>query len=398
MNPNCAGGAGIKLYASPNAALMKKPVHPAPGRRAPWLVACLAALALLVTSGTAQEPLVFGVIGDSGEVTRGLLDVAREMRVYHRARGKFDFVLMLGDNIYSNGIGRGIQKVFEAPFGDLLAVGVQFYAVLGNHDIRRGTELQIHYPAWNMNGRRFYAFAKGDDLIEFFGLDSTALSEEPSSLEVAETARLEKERAALERKKTLTDSERQRLAWINAEVVENTAFINEQTNVESAQLVWLGEALTTSRARWKVVFLHHSIYSAATKRGGHGGEASLLKLRARLEPIFVGHGVDLVLAGHDHHYDRSTLQPVTSPTGHRVQYVTAGASARLRTNVIDYKNTFLAKADATTHSFLIAHVTRETIRIEARGANGRTLDAFEVVKSRLTEQGHAAGTAVPRAR
>lgn len=26
-------------------------------------------------------------------------------------------------------------------------------------------------------------------------------------------------------------------------------------------------------------------------------------------------GVDLVLAGHDHHYDRSTLQPAKSPTG-----------------------------------------------------------------------------------
>jgi hypothetical protein len=37
---------------------------------------------------------------------------------------------------------------------------VQCYALLGNHDIRRGTELQIHYPAWNMTGRRFYEFSK----------------------------------------------------------------------------------------------------------------------------------------------------------------------------------------------------------------------------------------------
>jgi 3',5'-cyclic AMP phosphodiesterase CpdA len=355
-------------------------------QRSRWRFACLAALALLATPGRAQEPLVFGAIGDSGEVSQGLLGVAREMQTYHRDRAKFDFVLMLGDNIYSDGIGRGLPRVFEAPFADLLRAGVQFYAVLGNHDIRRGTELQIHYPAWNMNGRRFYAFSKGDGLIEFFGLDSTALSEEPSSLEVAETARLEKERAALERKKTLTDSERKRLAWISAEVVENTAFVNEQTNVESAQLAWLGDALAASRARWRVVFLHHSIYSAATKRGGHGGEASLLRLRARLEPIFVRHGVDLVLAGHDHHYDRSTPQPAASPTGHKVQYVTAGASARLRANVVDYTNAFLARADATTHSFLIVRVTRDAVRIEARGADGRTLDTFEVVKTQTTER------------
>ena len=135
-----------------------------------------------------------------------------------------------------------------------------------------------------------------------------------------------------------------------------------------------------------MVFLHHSIDPAATKRGGHGGEASLLRLRARLEPIFVGHGVDLVLAGHDHHYDRSTLQPAKSRTGHRVQDVTAGASARLRANVIDYRNTFLARADATTHSFLIVHVTSNAIRIEAHGADGRTLDTFEVVKSQTRER------------
>jgi hypothetical protein len=335
---------------------------------------------LLVTSGTAQQPLAFGVIGDSGEVTPGLLAVAREMGVYRRDRATFDFVLMLGDNIYSDGVGRGLARVFEVPFADLLAAGVQFYAVLGNHDIRRGTELQIHYPVWNMKGRRFYQFSKGDGLIEFFGLDSTALSDEARSLEVIERSRLENERAALERRQSLTAAERRRLARIAAELEEDIAFINEQEAVKNAQLLWLRDGLTKSQARWKVVFLHHSIYSAATKLGGHGGQRSVLRLRDVLEPIFVGGGVDLVLAGHDHHYDRSTPQPANSPTGHQVQYVTAGASARLRARVVDHTNTFLAKADATTHSFLVVHVTRDAVRIEAIGADGRTLDTFEVVK------------------
>jgi acid phosphatase len=351
------------------------------------LAAGVAGLALLVSAPTtAQAPLAFGVIGDSGEVTRGLLGVAREMANVHRDRTKFDFVLLLGDNIYSDGVGRGIAKVFEAPFADLLARGVQFYAVLGNHDIRRGTELQIQYPGWNMNGRRFYEFSKEDGLIDFFALDSTALSDEAWSLEVAEKARLDKERTVLERKKTLTKSEQEHLARIDAELIEDTAFINEQAAVKSAQLIWLGDALTKSRARWKVVFLHHSIYSAATKGRGHGGERSVLRLRALLEPIFVGGGVDLVLGGHDHHYDRSTPQPAKSSTGHQVHYVTAGASARLRARAVDHTNTFLAKADATTHSFLIVHVTRDAIRVDAMGADGRTLDTFEVVKRQLTER------------
>ena len=352
--------------------------------RTAGLATLVLMLAPVTTPGKAQEPIVFGVIGDSGEVTPGLRGVAREMLAYRRDRAKFDFVLMLGDNIYSDGVGRGIQKTFEAPFADLLAAGVQFYAVLGNHDIRRGTELQIHYAAWNMTGRRFYAFSKGDGLVEFFALDSTALSDEARALVLVEKARLDNERAALQRKKTtLTASERRRLEKLNAELGEDVVFINEQAAVKNAQLVWLRDALANSQARWKVVFLHHSIYSAATRSGGHGGERSVLRLRHLLEPIFVEGGVDLVLAGHDHHYDRSTLQPASAPASHQVQYVTAGASARLRADVIDHANTFLAKADATTHSFLIVEVTHDAIRIEAIGANGKTLDRFEVVKGPL---------------
>ena len=321
---------------------------PVRARRAVRRTASLTALTLALFSalGVGQEPLVFGVVGDTGEVTPGLRGVIREMLNYRRNRAKFDFMLLLGDNIYSDGIGRGIPKVFEAPFADLLSAGVEFYAVLGNHDIRRGTDLQINYPGWNMAGRRFYAFSKGDRLVEFFGLDSTALSGEARSLVIVEKAGLDAERAALGRKSQLTAAEKQRLSRINEELGEDLSFINEQAAVRNAQLAWLNEALAKSEARWKVVFLHHSIYSAATRRGGHGGERSVLTLRALLEPIFVRGGVDLVLAGHDHHYGRSTLQPVNSPTGHQVQYVTAGASARLKRGVIDDRNTFLAKADA----------------------------------------------------
>ena len=280
--------------------------------------------------------------------------------------------------------GAEFHKVFEVPFAPLLEAGIEFHAVLGNHDIRRGTELQINYAGWNMNGRRFYSFSKGDDLVEFFGLDSTALAGEASALVVVEKARLDQERAALARKATLTASETRRLAHINAELGEDVEFVKVQETVKNDQLVWLHDALTRSKARWKVVFLHHSIYSAATRRGGHGGEKSVLTLRALLEPIFVDRRVDLVFAGHDHHYDRSTPQPVNPANGHRVEYVTAGGSARLRTALVDDRNTFTARAVGTTNSFLIAHATPDAIRIEAIGADGRTLDSFQVLKTAAT--------------
>ena len=197
--------------------------------RSAGLATLVLVLTPATTPGKAQEPIVFGVVGDTGEVTPGLRGVVREMLAYRRDRARFDFVLLLGDNIYRDGVGRGIQKVFEAPFADLLAADVQFYAVLGNHDIRRGTELQINYAAWNMAGRRFYAFSKAEGLVEFFALDSTALSDEARALVLVEKARLDNERAALQRKKTtLTASERRRLEKLNAELGEDVVFINEQ--------------------------------------------------------------------------------------------------------------------------------------------------------------------------
>jgi hypothetical protein len=78
---------------------------------------------------------------------------------------------------------------------------------------------------------------------------------------------------------------------------------------------------------------------------------------------------------------------VIGDSGHQVQYVTSGASARLRADVIDHGNTFTAKAVGTIHSFLIACATREAIALEAIGADGKTLDSFTVVKRQSTEPG-----------
>src|SRR5581483_7361660 len=43
----------------------------------------------------------FAVIGDSGTGDRDQYDVARQMETYRQAT-KFDFVIMLGDNIYGS--------------------------------------------------------------------------------------------------------------------------------------------------------------------------------------------------------------------------------------------------------------------------------------------------------
>lgn len=66
----------------------------------------------------------------------------------------------------------------------------------------------------------------------------------------------------------------------------------------TTQAAWLDQDLASTSRPWKIVYLHRPPYSSGDKHG------SDLALRAALEPVLVKHGVQLVLAGHDHHYER----------------------------------------------------------------------------------------------
>jgi hypothetical protein len=171
--------------------------------------------------------------------------IARRMIAYHGER-PFNTVIMLGDNIYPNGEASDLQRKFERPYAELLSNGVNFYASLGNHDVRRGREAQIGYKLFNMQGRAYYSFVRGDGLVEFFALDTTRL--------------------------------------------------------EGEQLRWLDTSLAASRVRWKIAYFHHPIYSSGARHG------SSKKRRALLEPLFRKHGVAVVFSGHEHFYERTHPQ------------------------------------------------------------------------------------------
>jgi len=92
----------------------------------------------------------FAVIGDSGTGEREQYEVAKEMEIYRQKVG-FDFVIMLGDNIYGGHRPRDFAEKFEQPYKPLLDAGVKFYASLGNHDDPNDERL---YKPFNMGGER----------------------------------------------------------------------------------------------------------------------------------------------------------------------------------------------------------------------------------------------------
>lgn len=106
--------------------------------------------------------------------------------------------------------------------------------------------------------------------------------------------------------------------WYSEEI-GSVLFIGLDSNIvgNSEQLSWLGDTLADrDPTQWVIVAMHHPAYSA----GWHG---PTWDVRLNWVPLFEQHDVDLVLAGHDHDYQR--MSPMNG-----VQYIVSGGGSRIR--------------------------------------------------------------------
>ena len=115
---------------------------------------------------------------------------------------------------------------------------------------------------------------------------------------------------------------------------------------------WLADDLDDARARgkrWLFAYMHHPPYS----RGTHDStaETDLIELHDNLVPLFEAKGVDMVLTGHSHNYERSFLakdDAVLQP--HASEYTKIGSPAASLSAGMSRSQEFLfvPNADATT--------------------------------------------------
>ena len=70
-------------------------------------------------------------------------------------------------------------------------------------------------------------------------------------------------------------------------------------------LTWLENDLAATRSDWIIATWHHPPYT----KGSHDSDAEgrLIEMRAHALPSWKSYGVDLVLTGHSHSYERSFL-------------------------------------------------------------------------------------------
>ena len=130
------------------------------------------------------------------------------------------------------------------------------------------------------------------------------------------------------------------------------------------QADWLDQDLAASTAPWKIVYMHKPMYSS----GSHGSDTTL---RAKLAPVLQQHGVQLVLSGHDHDYERMI------PQGGVAYVVTGGGGIGTRSVGT---SSFTAFAVDVIH-LVYVEVGMDELVLHAIDATGREFDSMVVPRS-----------------
>ena len=263
-----------------------------------------AASPVKLTLPLKEGSLRFAVIGDTGSGTSKQRELG-DMMVQYRAAFPFEFVLMMGDNLYGGETPQDFEKKFAEPYRQLLADKVKFYATLGNHD----QALQVNYENFNMNGKEYYRFKKGN--VAFYSLNSNYM--------------------------------------------------------DKKQVEWLESELAKDTSEWKVCFFHHPPYSSAKKHGSDG------QLREVVEPIFLKHGVDVVLTGHDHVYER--IKPQKG-----IYYFVSGAGGKLRSGDISETSPLTEKSYDRDMHFMLFEVAGDQMYFQAISRTGETIDSGVITR------------------
>lgn len=127
------------------------------------------------------------------------------------------------------------------------------------------------------------------------------------------------------------------------------------------QVEWLDKDLAATTQPWKIIYMHKPPYSS----GMHGSDTTLRNL---LKPVLKRHGVQLVLAGHDHNYERIKPQDGTA-------YIVTGGGG-IGTRSVG-TSSFTALSEDVIH-FIYGEVHQDEMILHAIDATGREFDSMVV--------------------
>lgn len=223
------------------------------------------------TAGTVTNTRIW-VLGDAGTSNGNQAAVRDAFYTFTAARTP-NLVLQLGDNAYNSGLDSEYQTAMFNMYPTMLRK-TPFWPCLGNHETAQSTAFVDTYPYFDIytlptageaggvasGTEHYYSFNYAN--IHFIVLDSMTASRS----------------------------------------VDDPA---TPQNEDGPMAAWLRNDLQSTTATWIIAYFHHPPYT----KGSHNSdtETELIQMRQNFLPILEGAGVDLVLTGHSHIYERSYL-------------------------------------------------------------------------------------------
>jgi hypothetical protein len=288
--------------------------------------------------GTVGEDVRVLLFGDSGWGGAQQIDLARQMK-----RDDWDLSIHVGDIAYNDGSEEEFTQRHFRVYAPTLA-STPFYPSVGNHDIRadggRSYDGAFLWPE-PFSGARYFSFRWGR--IQFVSIDTSSKTDDVADLR---------------------DGKGRQFEWL-----EDV----------------LREASADSTVDWIITFQHHPLYSHAIGISGHEQDRDL---RAAMLPLVERYGVDLVTAGHDHHYERTW--PVRD--GRRVDdgcgpvHVLSGGGGASR-YARDITNTTLLATAQRVYEYVELTIGVDRIRGRTIDRGGQVVDEFSVRRYAGTAEG-----------
>ena len=228
---------------------------------------------LTLPRANTPRKLRFLALGDCGNASANQVNVKNTFLEFN-GNNDVDAMILLGDNAYNSGTDEEYQAKFFDIYKDDILRNIKLYPAPGNHDYGNTTantglrNLPYHQifnvpMAGEIGGvpsgvTNYYSFNIGD--VHFISLDSYGKDDANTT--------------------TMYDTSGAQATWLKADLAANTK-------------------------KWTVAYFHHPPYTKTSHTSDT--EMDLVAIRERFVRILERNGVDLVLCGHSHGYERSYL-------------------------------------------------------------------------------------------
>ena len=320
----------------------------------------------------ASELSRFWVLGDSGDPGPPVINVREAYKNRFVGDDRANMVIMLGDNAYEDGTDSEYQIGMFNVFPEILRQA-PVWSTIGNHDVDQTLTAFQSDP--------YYSIFSLPTLGESGGV--------PSGTEAYYS-----------------------YDYGNVHFVVLDSY-NTDPSPNGAMLSWLRNDLAANDKEWLIAFWHHPPYS----KGSHDSdvERALIDMRELALPILENYGLDLVLSGHSHSYERSFLidshygdsdsfsasnlvdggdgrltgdgaylkpDSVAEPNAGAV-YVVAGSSSRLINRSLDHEAMYISLVQFGS---VIIDVNGNEMYVEFLNDSGQATDSFTILKGEIVDE------------